>query len=69
MDWCRKISTDSSVRYTDWVADGWLCAEGFDEAERKLGRPFALFAVGKGRHLLIACFATLSEAQRAAEEF
>lgn len=69
MRWQRTTSTWDGVVYTDWVNDDWLCAEGYDERERKLGRPFALFSVGKGRNLLIGCFATLQEAQRAAEEF
>lgn len=28
-----------------------------------------LFKLSKGRHILIGCFATLQEAQQAAEEF
>ena len=57
--------------YADWVSDDgvWLCAEGMDEAERKLGRPIALLMIDKGRHVLIGCFATLKEAKQAAEEF
>lgn len=74
MIWRRTISTESApycAPYADWVSDDgvWLCAEGMDEAERKLGRPIALLMIDKGRHLMIGCFATLKEAKQAAEEF
>jgi len=65
---CR---TDPTGRYTDWVSDDdvWVCAEGTDEYERKLGRPVALLMRMHGRQMLLGCFATLAEAKQAAEEF
>lgn len=67
MTWQRAAVQVDGERFVDWASDEWLIVEGFDETERKAGRPFMLLHNTHGKHLRVECFKTLRAAKKFAE--
>lgn len=65
MTWAKKSVRDSGGFWTDYVDEdaNLLVAQGYDEWERKSGKPWALFRTTGDRWELLGFFATAEEAK------
>lgn len=69
MKWKSKSVSDRGLWIDYYSEDGrLLIAQGYDEFERREGRPYGLFDISDDRHWkVLGFFRSLDEAKKAAE--